>query len=232
MSSLPEPQLPQQARAKATRDAILVAAAEEFDRAGYQATPLSAILRRSRVTKGAFYFHFRSKESLAVALIQAQNQRWPRLGQQWLRRGLDPLTTAIGMIDESARLIHEDVVLRAGVRLACRPAEPEMAVWLPYPAWEQMLSELLRRSAEQGLLRDGVDPEAAARVLHAVVVGAREIGAEVPSRVDLPSRVAEMWRVLLPGIASSEWWRNSQLARKFTEGVAPSAAGNNPESQG
>lgn len=57
--------MPQQERAHATREAIVSAAAGEFDRAGHAAISLNDILRRSGVTKGAFYFHFPSKEAVA-----------------------------------------------------------------------------------------------------------------------------------------------------------------------
>src|SRR5699024_8098595 len=53
-----EPRMPQQRRARVTRGAILLAAAEEFERIGYSGATLGAVLRRSGVTKGAFYFHF------------------------------------------------------------------------------------------------------------------------------------------------------------------------------
>ena len=64
--------MPQQRRAQLTRRAILIAAAEEFDRVGYDATSLNAILRRGGITKGAFYFHFSSKEDVAEALTPAR----------------------------------------------------------------------------------------------------------------------------------------------------------------
>ena len=63
--------MPQQRRAQLTRRAILAAAAEEFDSTGYAGTTLNAVLRRSGITKGAFYFHFPSKEAVAEALAAA-----------------------------------------------------------------------------------------------------------------------------------------------------------------
>ncbi|PRW61709.1 TetR/AcrR family transcriptional regulator, partial [Actinopolyspora mortivallis] len=167
--------MPQQRRAQLTRRAIVVAAAEEFDRHGYDAVPLSAILQRSGVTKGAFYFHFSSKESLALDLVRLQARRWPRLQHSWLRRELDPLSIAVGMLNDAARLLEQDVVVRAGTRLARhRIAAAEESHELE---WESLLRDLLRRSSANGLLRPGVDPAVVARVAYTAMVGAYAIGA-------------------------------------------------------
>jgi len=48
-------------RAARTRDAIIDAAADVFDRYGYQAGGLALIIKQAGVTTGAFYFHFTSK---------------------------------------------------------------------------------------------------------------------------------------------------------------------------
>jgi hypothetical protein len=56
-----------QARAVATHQRILDAAVELFDEAGYGHTSLHDIIDRAGVTKGAFYYHFATKEALAGA---------------------------------------------------------------------------------------------------------------------------------------------------------------------
>lgn len=217
--------MPQQRRAQATRRAITLAAAEEFDRVGYDGTPLSAILRRGGVTKGAFYFHFSSKEALAVALVRLQARVWSRLWRRWKRRELDPLSIAVGAINEAMRLVERDVVLRAGSSLARRragfPAGVLPASDLPpsdfppadFPAaeqsgaldWERQLVELLRKAADSGLLRAGVEPCSAARVVHAAVLGAEILGSQQPGRLGAADRTVEVWRIVLTGIASSDW---------------------------
>lgn len=197
--------MPQQRRAQLTRHAIVVAAAEEFDRAGYADTPLSAILRRSGVTKGAFYFHFASKEAVALALVRLQAQHWARLQRHWLGRGLDPLSTAIQLVDDSVRLLSQDVLIRAGTRLAYQRVGQLTTGHAAQPNWEGVFAGLLRRSAERGVLRSGVDPGMVARVLCSALAGAMR--ATEQSEHDLPVRVTEIWRVILGGIASPEWMR-------------------------
>ena len=54
-----------QERAERTREQIVRAAAVCFDTRGFGATSLSGIVETAKVSKGALYFHFTSKEKLA-----------------------------------------------------------------------------------------------------------------------------------------------------------------------
>src|SRR5918911_2908417 len=89
-----------QPRARATRQAILTAAAEHFARNGYHATSLERVLADSGGTKGALYFHFASKEALARAVIAEMVQRWSDLRRQVGELGLDPLSALLALVDE------------------------------------------------------------------------------------------------------------------------------------
>ncbi len=64
-----------QARAEATRGKIIEAAVELFTDSGYGDTDLAAIVRHAGITKGAFYYHFESKEQVADAIIADGNLR-------------------------------------------------------------------------------------------------------------------------------------------------------------
>lgn len=199
--------MPQQERAHVTRDSIVVAAAVEFDRAGYAATSLNAILRRSGVTKGAFYFHFSSKEAVADDISRRQRTAWPAMYQRWQSRDLDPLCTLIGLLDESVRSMAADPVLRAGVRLACDAEGYDPGSPVPYPEWERVIGAHLSAAAEAGLLRTGVDPELAARLITNAYVGVRIVSSATTRCVDLVARSREIWDLLLPLIADPDWLR-------------------------
>ncbi len=58
-----------QARSELTRQKIITAAVDLFSEHGYPATGLGDIIARAEMTKGALYYHFDSKESLAEAII-------------------------------------------------------------------------------------------------------------------------------------------------------------------
>src|ERR1700691_511382 len=59
-----------QVRSEATRRKILDAAVEVFNEVGFAAADRGAIIERTGMTKGAFYHHFDSMESLASAIIE------------------------------------------------------------------------------------------------------------------------------------------------------------------
>ena|SRR2546421_2056041 len=58
-----------QASHGAGREVILDAAARVFTRRGYRGATVDAILQEARLSKGAFYWHFESKEELLLAVL-------------------------------------------------------------------------------------------------------------------------------------------------------------------
>ncbi|CAN5324848.1 TetR/AcrR family transcriptional regulator [soil metagenome] len=61
--------------AKQTKERILKAAKELFLSAGYTGTTVDAICERAELTKGSFYYFFKTKEDLGVAVLEAALQR-------------------------------------------------------------------------------------------------------------------------------------------------------------
>lgn len=74
-----------------TRCKILETACDLFYLKGYNGTSVDDILKAAKVKKGNFYFHFKSKEELGHAVIDAYAERTiPRL-QETLRQPGEPL---------------------------------------------------------------------------------------------------------------------------------------------
>ncbi|WP_394615103.1 ScbR family autoregulator-binding transcription factor [Lentzea sp. JNUCC 0626] len=197
--------MPQQDRAHATREAILHAAAEEFDRLGYERTSLTAVLARAGLTKGAFYFHFPSKEAVADALVERQSELWARVREQWRERGVDPLSTLHGMFVESADRMAADVVLRAGVRLNADREVGYPGVPSTHVMWEKLVAAYVIEAAERGDLRPGVDPEAVARTLCSAALGSRLISSATTACADFPERMREVLGYVLPCVTAVGW---------------------------
>jgi AcrR family transcriptional regulator len=63
-------------RGTRSRRAILDAAMPIFERDGYAAASLNQIIAASGLTKGGFYFHFASKQELALAVLADHAARW------------------------------------------------------------------------------------------------------------------------------------------------------------
>lgn len=203
--------MPQQDRAHATREAILRAAAEEFDRLGYERTSLNGVLARSGLTKGAFYFHFASKEAVANALVQGQEDLWRHFREEWASRDVDPLTRLLGMLMQSAELMATDVTLRAGVRLAADREIGYPGVPNAHLEWEKIIAGYLLAAHDVGNLRPEIDSEAFARTLCASALGARYISAATTQCADFPARLRETLRFMLPTVASEEWLQAARV---------------------
>ncbi|MEU0787858.1 TetR/AcrR family transcriptional regulator [Streptomyces sp. NPDC006173] len=68
-----------QERAVRTREALIEAAAQLFDRDGYEVTSLAAVTAKAQVSAGALYFHFATKADLADAVTHAALSRLRRI---------------------------------------------------------------------------------------------------------------------------------------------------------
>lgn len=194
-----------QPRARATRLAILTAAAEHFARTGYHATSLDRVLADSGGTKGALYFHFSSKEALARAVIAEMVQRWGTLRRQVSDRGLDPLSALLALVDEVIARLIDSPIARGGTRLLHDlPIRPDDAHG-HHAFGERDALVLLTQAAQTGLLREGIEPALVARQVVAMLSGHRQICDAVGDRHDLWLRVDEAWSLLLPAISTDAW---------------------------
>ena len=57
-------------KAAITRKRILDKAFQKIYQTGYQATSIDKILREMQVTKGAFYYHFKNKKEMGLAVVR------------------------------------------------------------------------------------------------------------------------------------------------------------------
>ncbi|MFE0255704.1 ScbR family autoregulator-binding transcription factor [Streptomyces sp. NPDC059010] len=189
-----------QARAIQTRKSILLAAAEVFDERGYSTATITEIIARAGVTKGALYFHFTSKEDLALGVIAAQLELGP----------LPPQRTKLQeLVDQGLLFAHQlqyDPLTRASVGLA-------MDQWSesaeggnpfhgrPFQSWADRLTELLVEARERGELLPHVDPAETAELLSGSFTGIQWTSQVLCQRKDLTRRVIAMFRHLLPSVA-------------------------------
>ncbi|MEU3569533.1 ScbR family autoregulator-binding transcription factor [Kitasatospora sp. NPDC036755] len=204
-----------QERAGRTRQAVLLAAAEAFARVGFEAASLVDISRRAGVSKGALYFHFVSKQALADGVRIASGREIGSAALRALRSDGPALQGLIDFSHELARMLREDVVVRAGVRLGRQgprrdgaPQEPDgqPAAVGPDAAWRSLTAvvhRLLDRAAGAGELCPGVDRRAAAELLTAVAAGQVLLAGEETGRPG-PETVSRLWTAALPALVGAE----------------------------
>jgi TetR/AcrR family acrAB operon transcriptional repressor len=86
-----------------TREALLGAAAELIAERGFRGTTVAEVVTRSGLSKGTFYWHFKSKEDLLVAVLEERIDR-PLLE---LVRRLETASAQEDMAPQASRMFVE-----------------------------------------------------------------------------------------------------------------------------
>lgn len=193
-----------QARAQATRDAIILGAAETFERSGYGLSSIADIATASSVTKGALYFHFQSKDDIARAVIDEQHERAFTAGSEIMAKKLPALQTMVLLCAGLAQQLLTDPVVKAGIRLTTDRSGFEQPVDGPYDDWLRAVEELTVRGIAEGDIAATVNPSMFAHFLIPTFTGVQLVSETLTDRADLLQRVRELWIVLLPGIVPPE----------------------------
>jgi AcrR family transcriptional regulator len=181
-----------QDRAQRTRALVLNCAAELFAARGYHGTSVQDVATAAGMTKGAVYFHFPSKDVLALAVVEEHYTRWPALLEAARAENLGPFDTVLAMVDGAAEAFAHDVVVQAGARLQIESIQIGLPLPTPYVGWIDLLTGLLTEAVDRGELRPGVDPAAAARTIVSAFFGMQHISAALYDRADLLERWHEV----------------------------------------
>ncbi|MDQ0794840.1 ScbR family autoregulator-binding transcription factor [Streptomyces sp. B1I3] len=204
----PEPQAPlpeeggKQERAVRTRQALIRSAAEQFERHGYEKTRLSEVSNGAGVTSGALHFHFRSKTELAAAVESAAVRSLYRAAWRAQQEPVGALQTLIDVTHALMRLLYEDVVARAGLRLNSEAASERLCRSLRH-GWQSCVQQLLARAADRGELAGTPAPPHLAGTVTAATTGYEVLARE--NREWLSHRaVTELWQLLLPGAVTPD----------------------------
>ena len=131
-----------QVRAEQTRDAIVRGAAEAFDKHGFVGATLGDVTTYAEVTKGAVYFHFRSKEELARAVIERQHEVSIEQARAFLQRDEPAMASVILLTQWMVRQLMQDPVARAGVRLTLESGTFLNPTPNPYEEWVGVTEQL------------------------------------------------------------------------------------------
>jgi len=164
-----------QQRSEETYTRILEVAAACFAERGYDAASVAEICQRAGVSKGAFYYHFPTKQALFLRLLQG-----------WLE-GLDARMVALSAAAATVpdALLHMAVAFQDifqptdGQQLSIfleflRQAQRDPEVWEatiePYRRYRELFATLIAAGITEGSLRP-VDPTMAAQHIVSLAVG-------------------------------------------------------------
>ncbi|MGE5272405.1 MAG: GNAT family N-acetyltransferase [Verrucomicrobiota bacterium] len=206
-ATAPEPEeqsrRPQQERARRTRERILEAAATAFARDGYEGTSLNELIRASGVTKGAFYFHFGSKEELALATFRHKQEQI--VARAETEDTPDAAAELRAVLRIRARLYAEDPSLRSILRLgaelgATAGADSEFARF--HELTIETFAGIVRRGQADRTMRSDVHPRRAGEAIFAATIGADRVSRMLAGGSDLEQRGHELLDLLLLGLAA------------------------------
>lgn len=197
---------PQTDRGEETRRRILAEAADAFADRGYGSTSLNDLVRSTGLTKGAFYFHFASKEELALEVFRSKHEEWHGKVLAVLEeeeRAIDQLVAVMRTVTE---LIEADPSARCVGRLADELSrEPQLAsiVSGQFEAWVELSTELLRRAQKEGDVRADLDPAEVSEVAVAGFIGLEHVSG-TRGLGDLPRWAARFTELLLDAIGARQ----------------------------
>jgi len=168
---MPKPRPTQQLRAKRTRRRLLAAARRVFADDGYASASVDDIARAAGCSKGAYYFHFATKEASLLALVD-----------DWAQRQSDRLTKAIDGSRPDGTLADLLRALFSSDGADGRDQRLVLEFWLQgernrkiarrlvhaHRSWQRLLAQAFRRAQEAGRLAAGVSPAAAADMVLAL----------------------------------------------------------------
>lgn len=182
-------------RGETTRRHILGVAAHAFAEHGYNGVSLNDIVRDTGLTKGAFYFHFPSKEALALEVFGTKQEEWQAaIIEDMLAhpRAIDRLNAILDCgcemyeVDASAR-----VVGRLCVELSRdRKLAPRLTGYLK--AWFDMVAELIKTAQEEGDVRTDLDPRTTAETIVSAFIGVEQVSDALTELGDFRARIEHL----------------------------------------
>ncbi|MBY6389236.1 TetR/AcrR family transcriptional regulator (plasmid) [Rhodococcus erythropolis] len=186
---------PMQPRAKATREAILEASATLFSKTGYAGTTIDDIVTLAPVTKGAMYFHFSKKESIASEMLRRWSAAISETVEKAAATGQPADRQVIMIYRELARRTQTEAITRAGLILSVDKSLSDACA--TYEAWTDAITPIVVDAIRSGTLDCAESMSRLADTLCAGFVGAVQVAASLDENHTITKRVDDlllMWR--------------------------------------
>ena len=171
--------------AAGTRRRLLEAAASEIYANGFHAVSVEQVLRSAGVTKGALYHHFEGKGALAQAMVTEILGGHVRAFVKELSRAPDPARALAAWVEGPpwADLRKGCPLNNLAQEMASVDETFRRRIEAVFAEWRGGIAAALRRGRGSGVVRRGVDPEAAACFILASLEGSYSLAksAQDPS---------------------------------------------------
>lgn len=186
-----------------SRARIVELAAEAFADKGYEGISLNDVIQQSGLTKGAFYYHFPSKEALAFSVFRTKQA--DLVGRIRSEAGAQP--NAVKQLEEMirarARLLADEPAFRGYLKLA----SSLVAIYGPGSEFAQsygvatgVFKDFVHRGQRENLVPAAVEPMAAATFVFGALLGADELSQAASGGQDLVERTEALIPFILTGL--------------------------------
>jgi len=190
-----------------TRRIIIDKATVLFTRYGFNHTSLSQILATTGIAKGGFYFHFKSKESLALAVIESLKECWAKEILPKLKEGKDArenlklMFSAPGDCCNSSEGIRPTILL---LNLATEMLEvnDKFSTMLSQiiKDWWTILEAIIEQGKSERIFRNDIDNQSVAAIILCNVMGANLLALLNKEPAFYNKQLSTFERVLFKGI--------------------------------
>jgi AcrR family transcriptional regulator len=191
-------------RGEDTRLTIFHSALELFSKNGYDATGVAEICRKADVSKGAFYYHFPSKQDLFLALMTAWLEALDSVFKE-AAASAEGVPEALQKMTEFSGNIFTD--LKGGFPILLEfwaQANRQPEIWKravePYRKYLSFFSEMIETGKAQGAFAEDLDSEQSARLLIALAMGLLLQSSFDPTGTDWPEVTRSGIDILMNGM--------------------------------
>lgn len=192
-----------------TRQTLLDAALRVFSRQGFAATRLDDVANEAGVTRGAIYWHFKSKADLYNTLVAEVSQRSEEvINRERAAAGGSTLDVLRRIMVGLLEFVEEDEQFRAVMELTILKTEitPELEEGIRLKleglhAVQETLKRAIRLGQQAGEIRAELDPVDGARAYMAYLNGCILVWLFDQSAFSLKTEASRLVDVYIRGIA-------------------------------
>jgi AcrR family transcriptional regulator len=188
-----------QARAEATRRKIVDSAVDLFSELGYGETGLADVLQRAGVSKGAFYYHFDSKEAVATAIIEEFTAKLQRSARNLFDPAAPELSGVISSTFDSAAIISSDKNAQIGNELLQALSQISSVASQTYSRWTDDFVGVIARVIGPWTTARSIDTEDAAEAIWVGILGCHLLSSALND--DQFARLNRSWKVAVQLLA-------------------------------
>jgi TetR/AcrR family acrAB operon transcriptional repressor len=197
------------AETERTRRAVLQAGLTVFSQRGYSATRLEDVAQAAGITRGAIYYHFKSKADLYTALVDDASARLEEVivsarssGGSFTEITRRVMVRMLAYLeeDETYRAVQGLLLLKTGVApdlYAGRPSQRD-----EIQAKEAELAAVMRAGIAAGAFRADLDPVEGARAMLAYLDGITLHWLLAPEAYSIAASAPALVEIYLRGIVA------------------------------